>query len=101
MLVSNTMLGDGVLPNVFGSTIGKPKFLVDLNKKIVLISRIQIELPPCFNSPSNINSHNETNIDDVENLSCHVDSTTLRPNSALSKGFIVHNTYKFGASICT
>ena len=55
-----------------------------------------------------MNSHDETNINDVENLSCHVDSTTLRPNSALSKddemkfvisinlsgieGFIVHNT---------
>ena len=82
MLVSNTMLGDGVLPNVFGSTIEKPKFLVDLNKTVELRLGIQIELPPCFNYPSKINSHNETNINDVENLSCHVYSTTLRPNSA-------------------
>ena len=62
MLVTNNILGDNRLPNASSSITERPRILVDLNEIPLLSPEKQIELPPCFDSPPNINCHNETSI---------------------------------------
>jgi len=81
--MGNIVVGDNVLPSVSSSIIERPTILVHLNETVVLRQEIQIELPPCFDYPPNLNCHNETSIDDVDNLSYHVDSSIARLDSAL------------------
>jgi len=66
MLVSNIILGENVLPNVTNPTTERPTILFDLNETPILGLEIQTELPPCFDSPPNINYYNETSIDNVQ-----------------------------------
>jgi len=83
MLASNTVLGDNIMPNVSIPIIERHKNLFDLNETAIMSPEFETQLPPCFNSPPNHILHNETNTDDVENSSHHVDSTIVRLDSAL------------------
>lgn len=65
--------------------IEMPKIWFDLNEIHILGPKIQIELAPCFDSPPNLNYHNETSIHDLENFSYNVESTNVRLDSAFSK----------------
>ena len=77
MLVSNTILGENVLHGVIDPTTERPRILFDLNETPILGPEIQTEPSPCFDSPPNLNYHNETSIDDLENFSYNVESTNV------------------------
>ena len=83
MLVSNAILRDNTLSNVSNSIAERPIILVDLNETHVRSLEIETNLPFCFNSPPNINCHNETKTDDIENFSHHVESPIVTSDSAL------------------
>jgi len=85
MLVSNTILGENVAPGVTDPTTERPRILFDLNETPILVPEIQTELFPCFDSPPNLNYHNETSIDNLENFSYNVESTNVRQDSAFSE----------------
>ena len=71
------------MPNVSNSIIERHTNLFDLNETTIMSPEFETQLQSCFNSPPNHFIHNETNTDDAENSSHHVDSTIVRTDSAL------------------
>ena len=58
MVVGNNVFGEHVSPNVSSVMNQRPRFLVDLNERVYLSPKIQVELHPRFESPDgNFSDH--------------------------------------------